>query len=145
MAIRRIFRTVGDRWARARSSWNTRSISPLPFVRTLLEQGADANYQDHAGFPSLIAALSSARADRYQLVELLLAFGADIQTRGVNDWTPLHYAGANDDLEAIELLLTHAADPKARTRIDGCTTPLEEAEHLGGAAAARALQRFVPR
>jgi uncharacterized protein len=118
--------------------------SPLPFVWTLLEQGADPNYQDHAGFPSLIAALSSARAHRHQVVELLLAFGADIQGRGVNDWTPLHYAGANDDLEAIDLLLAHGADPTARTRIDDCATPLEEAEHLGRAAAARALQRSCP-
>jgi ankyrin repeat protein len=119
--------------------------SPLPFVRTLLEQGADPNYQDPAGFPALIAALSSARADRYQLVELLLASGADIQQRGVNDWTPLHYAAANDDLEGIALLLARGADPTARTRIDDGPTPLEEAKHLGHAAAARALQRFVPR
>ncbi len=32
--------------------------SPLPFIRTLLEIGADANPVDHAGFPPLIAALS---------------------------------------------------------------------------------------
>jgi len=29
--------------------------SPMSFVRTLLELGADPNYEDHAGFPSLIA------------------------------------------------------------------------------------------
>ncbi len=27
--------------------------SPLPFIRQLLELGADPNYGDHAGFPSL--------------------------------------------------------------------------------------------
>src|SRR6266851_3944939 len=32
--------------------------SPLSFVRLLLERGADPNYAAHAGFPSLIAALS---------------------------------------------------------------------------------------
>ena len=31
--------------------------SPLPFIRTLLEIGADPNPTDHAGFPPLIAAL----------------------------------------------------------------------------------------
>jgi hypothetical protein len=37
--------------------------SPLPFIRTLLEIGADPNPQDHIGFPPLIAALSCARSD----------------------------------------------------------------------------------
>src|SRR5207344_2266766 len=36
--------------------------SPLPFIRTLLEIGADPNPVDHAGFPPLIAALSCNRA-----------------------------------------------------------------------------------
>ena len=35
--------------------------SPLPFIRTLLEIGADPNPVDHAGFPPLIAALSCSR------------------------------------------------------------------------------------
>lgn len=118
--------------------------APLPFIGGLLEQGADPNYQDHAGFPSLIAALSSARADRYEIVRLLLSFGPDIQQRGVNDWTPLHYAAANNDVEGIEILLAHGADPTARTRIDDCATPLKEAEHLGRAAAARTLRRIAP-
>jgi ankyrin repeat protein len=118
---------------------------PLPFIRTLLELGADPNYQGHAGFPSLIAALASARADRYEIVALLLGFGAHIQDRGVNDWTPLHYAAANDDLEGVELLLAHGADPSARTRIDDYATPLEEAERLGRTAAARILRKLMPR
>jgi uncharacterized protein len=114
--------------------------SPLAFIRTLLELGADPNYQDHAGFPALIAALSSARADKYELIELLLASGADIQERGVNDWTPLHYAAATDDVKGIELLLAHGADPTAGTRIDHCATPLEEAERLGRGGAVRVLR-----
>jgi ankyrin repeat protein len=118
--------------------------SALPSVRALLELGADPNYQDHAGFPSLIAALSSARADRYQVIELLLSFGADIQQRGVNDYTPLHYAATTDDLRAIELLLAHGADPGARTRIDHHATPLEEAQILGRSKAVQALRTLIP-
>ena len=119
--------------------------SPLAFIRTLLDLGADPNYGDHAGFPALIATLSSARAERYEIIELLLAFGADIQERGINGWTPLHYAAATDDAEGIELLLAHGADPSARTSIDDHATPLQEAEHLGRTAAARALRRLAPR
>ena len=106
--------------------------SPLGFIRRLLELGADPNYEDHAGFPSLIAALSCGeRPDVYDILELLLAHGADIQQRGFNDYTPLHYAVGQQDMTAVKLLLRHGADPAARTRIDDCATPLEEAEILG--------------
>ena len=106
--------------------------SPLGFIRRLLELGADPNYEDHAGFPSLIAALSCGeRPDMCDIVELLLSHGADIQQRGFNDYTPLHYAVAQQDMKAVDLLLRHGADPEARTRIDDCATPLEEAEILG--------------
>jgi len=116
--------------------------SPLAFIRRLLELGADPNYEDHAGFPSLIAALSCGdRRDMYEILELLLAHGADIQQRGFNDYTPLHTAVGQQDLKAIELLLKHGADPKARTRIDECATPLEEAEILGLADAVAALKK----
>jgi uncharacterized protein len=116
---------------------------PLPFVRELLELGADPNCQDQAGFPALLAALSTDRPDRSQLIELLLGAGADIEARGLNDWTPLHYAAAADDLEANELLLAHGADPNVRTRIDHCATLLGEAEILGRTEAARSLRKLA--
>jgi uncharacterized protein len=102
--------------------------SPLPFIRALLELGADPNYADSPGFPSLIAALSTGRADKIEILQLLLTFGADVRQRGVNGYTPLHYAAAKDDPMAIELLLAHGADPTAKTYVDDDTTPLEEAE-----------------
>src|SRR5512135_1862683 len=59
--------------------------SPLPFIRTLLEIGADPNPAHHAGFPPLIAVLScsglhpgaAARQDVIEIIELLLGFKAD--------------------------------------------------------------------
>lgn len=116
--------------------------SPLPFIQQLLELGADANYGDHAGFPSLIAALSCQdRRDRYAILELLLRFGADVQQRGHNDYTPLHYAAGLEDIPAMELLIAHGADPDARTRIDERATPLEESELLGLDRAAAFLRK----
>ena len=117
--------------------------SPLPFIRTLLELGADVNYTDPAGFPSLMAALSTKRADKLQLLALLLSFGADLRQRGNNDYTPLHYAAALDEPETVELLLAHGADPDARTNIDDYATPLEEAQNLGRAKAVQALRKFI--
>lgn len=115
--------------------------SPVAFIRALLERGADPNYADAGGFPSLMAALSSERADKYEILGLLLEYGAAVRQRGINDYTPLHYAAARDDAKAVELLLVHGADPDARTRIDEFATPLEEAEHLGCTEAARVLRR----
>lgn len=115
--------------------------SPLAFVQTLLELGADPNYQDPAGFPSLIAALSTERSDKLEMLKLLLSFGASVEQRGVNDHTPLHYAASLDDPGAVELLLAHGADPSARTNIDDYETPLKLAARCGKAEAARALRR----
>jgi uncharacterized protein len=105
--------------------------SPLAFVEQLIEAGSNVNYEDEAGFPALIAALSTDRVDRLQLVEILIQHGADLHRRGVNDWTPLHYAVSRSDLDAIRLLLESGADPTLRTRIDDFTSPLEEAEAAG--------------
>lgn len=54
-----------------------------------------------------------------------------MQQRGLNDWTPLHYAVSLDDAEAVEVLLAHGADVDARTRIDDCDTPVQLAESCG--------------
>jgi len=105
--------------------------SPLPFIIQLIEAGANVNYPAAAGFPSLIAALSSDRLNRLTVLGLLLDNGADVAQRGINDWTPLHYAVAQRDLPAVELLLAFGADPMARTAIDDCTTPYEDAVATG--------------
>ena len=63
--------------------------SPVPFIKQLLQLGANTNYKNHAGFPSLIAVLSSDRTDKPALVELLLSFGAPIQQVGHDGYTPL--------------------------------------------------------
>jgi len=110
--------------------------SPVPFIRTLLEIGADPNPADHAGFPPLIAALSCSwpgpgapgRPDVPEILKLLLTFKSDPNQRGINDYTPLHMAVSEHNLRAVELLLQAGADPRLRTRIDDCETPREMAE-----------------
>jgi ankyrin repeat protein len=120
----------------------------LATVRELLAAGADPNFQPlDDGFPSLIDVLHHRLSDRPELphhddghdvLALLLAHGADVHRRGINDWTALHFAAAADDPVAVRMLLDAGADPDARTRIDDFETPLEIAER----GAPRALDVF---
>jgi len=113
--------------------------SPLPFIRRLLEIGADPNAPAEDGFPPLIAALSClrgvpgsiTRTDVHDVVRLLLSAGADPNQRGINDYTALHMAVAERDALAVQILLYAGADPELRTRIDDCETPLEVAVAAG--------------
>jgi hypothetical protein len=110
--------------------------SPLDFIRTLLEIGADPNAPADDGFPPLIAALCCARvvpgttrrADVDDILRLLLSFGADPNQRGINDYTALHMAVAERQPLATQILLDAGADPALRTRIDECETPLDMAK-----------------
>ena len=123
--------------------------SPLAFIRTLLELGADPNIPVDDGFPPRIAAMSCIRAapgattrtDVDDVIRLLLAFGADPNQRGINDYTPLHMAVAERSPLAVQILLDGGADPQSRTRIDECETPLQTAEAAGFADIAATLAR----
>jgi len=124
--------------------------SPLPFIRTLLAIGADPNPAVDDGFPPLIAALSCSqpqpgspgRSDTLDVIKLLLTFDADPNQRGINDYTPLHMAVGECHLPAIEALLEAGADPRLRTRIDDCETPLEMAESAGLVEIAKLLAAY---
>lgn len=127
--------------------------SPLSFVKELLAVGANPDGPIDDGFPPLIAALSCAspapgatvRNDVTELLELLLAKGADIGQRGFNDCTPLHMAAGLGDLSIVELLLRHGADPNQIIRIDDMETPLEIAERAGHRSVADRLQSLTTR
>jgi uncharacterized protein len=123
--------------------------SPLPFIRRLLEIGADPNAPVDDGFPPLIAALSCSREvmgakprrDVDDIIRLLLSFGTDPNQRGINDYTALHMAVAEGNPLAVQRLLDAGADPELRTRIDDCETPLEMARSGNRADIASILER----
>jgi len=124
--------------------------SPLDFIRVLLEIGADPDVDDGDGFPPLIAALSclrpvpgsTGRGDVPEVLRLLLAFGADPNQRGINDYTPLHMAVGEGHLPSVLLLLEAGADPRLRTRLDDYETPRELAENMGLAPIAALLVEY---
>lgn len=115
-------------------------LSPLRFIRQLLDLGADPNFEALDGFPSLIEVLDVDRPDRLDVMALLLRYGARTDQRGVNGWTPLHYAVVRRNLAAVKLLLGHGADPHARTRIDDCASALEDARAAGFSEAVALMQ-----
>jgi len=123
--------------------------SPLAFIRTLLDVGADPNRPADDGFPPLIAALSCTRTapgatactDVDEILRLLLSRGADPNQRGINDYTPLHMAVAERNAAAVQILLDAGADSQQRTRIDACETPLEMADASGLDVIAAMLRR----
>jgi ankyrin repeat protein len=126
--------------------------SPVAFIAELLDLGADPNWPADDGFSPLIAALtcattpgSPARPDVREIVELLLTRGSDVQQRGLNDYTPLHWAAGNGDLAMVDLLLAHGADPNEITRIDDMETPLEVASVAGQSAIVERLRPLTTR
>ena len=96
--------------------------SPLAFIWTLQEVGADPKAPVSDGFPPLIAALSCTRAapggvtrsDVEDILRLLLSFGADPNQRGINDYTPLHMAVGENNPLSIQILLDGGADQSPR-------------------------------
>jgi hypothetical protein len=123
--------------------------SPLAFIRTLLEIGADPNAPVDDGFPPLIAALSRSRdvpgakprRDVDAIIRLLLSSGTDPNQRGINDYTALHMAVAEGNALAVQRLLDAGADPGLRTCIDECETPLEMARSGNRADIVAILER----
>lgn len=108
-----------------------------PVIRTpepQIAQGADVNTKDEEDLTSLHLA---ARQGRKDVVELLLADGANINARlvGWPGWTPLHEAATANHKEVAKLLITKGADTNANCaragggRFGG--TPLHEAVFEG--------------
>jgi ankyrin repeat protein len=121
---------------------NAIDIGPLAVVKWMLESGSPVDFEDDEGFPALHSAIDRDKPDRLEVFELLCAAGADVNARGINDWTPLHRAAARNDVEVLKILFRHGADPRVRTRIDDYATPLEEARILEQADAVRLLEQF---
>jgi ankyrin repeat protein len=100
----------------------------------MLKSGTDPNYP-HNGFPSIATALGThimdGRRDHLDIVRLLIAYGADINARDVQNWTPLHYAVRTRNLGAVELLLAAGADATLHDLTDLKSTPVDLARMLG--------------
>jgi ankyrin repeat protein len=92
---------------------------PIPIDRTELHRAAEAGMKD--------------------MVELLLAKGADANFKDRDRCTPLHYAVRRGHKDVVELLIAHGADVNAKD-IRG-ETPLRKAERFGDKAMVELLRQ----
>jgi ankyrin repeat protein len=83
----------------------------LQTVRSLLAKHPDLKDARREGGWTLL----HVAGDNRELVEYLIASGADIKARSDGQWTPLHNQAYKGNLDAVELLLAHGADIEART------------------------------
>lgn len=75
-------------------------------------------------------------------IELLLLDGIDVNDRGQDGQTLLHWAAIRGHLDAAELLLKNGADPRLKDRFD--KTPLQWAEERGHKDVVSVLRRHSP-
>jgi ankyrin repeat protein len=79
-------------------------------ARALIEAGADVSVRSENSF-WVLPLHSAASGGHAEIVEILLASGAESDPRQRHGWTPLHAAAQNGDLRTLEALLAAGADP----------------------------------
>lgn len=80
---------------------------------------------------------AAAKRNCLEIVKVLVTGGADVNLTDTNGWTALHYAANNNNISAINYLLSKKANPNI-TAQDGMT-PLQLAIRSGYSACAEAL------
>jgi hypothetical protein len=102
--------TYIDKDKRQKYNWLNYAIKSQCYEtsKLLLSFGADPNQEGADGQPALLV------TDNSRIAALLLSYGANVDTRGPNDRTPLHWAvSRNKNYGLAELLLVCGADTDA--------------------------------
>lgn len=93
----------------------------FPIVKFLLEKGADPNIASKNAF-NVYPIHSSCAISSYEITEILLRYGANVNVKQMESFTPLHETAMNGQTKLTELLLENGADVNAKT--DDGKTPL---------------------
>jgi len=97
-------------------------------IKQALNDGAKADARNVDFWTPLIAAAADSQ-DKSEIAELLIAKGADVNSKDAFGWTPLHESANSGNKEITELLISKGAEVNAK-RKDG-TTPLDWAAMSG--------------
>lgn len=85
-------------------------------VEMLLRKGnADPNIGDFDKRTPLHAAVGKA-ARSYDIIEILVSWGADVNAKDQYGYTPLHMAALNELSQCVETLIYHGADVTAKSK-----------------------------
>jgi ankyrin repeat protein len=88
----------------------------LKVARVLLEHGANFDLTDNMGKTPLYLLFDGGGNQATQLAQYLLEYGADVNTRTMNGWTPLHKASFRGWIEISRILLDHGANVNAENQ-----------------------------
>jgi ankyrin repeat protein len=99
----------------------------LEMVQVLLEFEVDVDTKNRVGHTPLFYASAHGHRNDARVARLLIARGADPNSRDVKGSTPLHQASMYGRIEIVRLLIEHGADVEVR---DDCgKTPLDVARN----------------
>lgn len=85
-------------------------------VELLLRKGnADPNIGDFDKRTALHAAVGKA-ARSYDIIEILVSYGAEVNAKDQYGYTPLHMAALNELSQCVEVLIYHGADVTAKSK-----------------------------
>src|SRR4051794_7158931 len=92
--------------------WITNAIDcgNTKVVRWMLKKGAPVIFRNDEGYTVLHSAIERQTPDKYEIMQVLIDGGADVNAHGVNDWTPAHMAAVRNDVEALRILYDAGAD-----------------------------------
>ena len=85
-------------------------------VAQLIQEGLDVNYKEHDKTPLVILAVQTQQAE---VLEQLLAAGANPEAAASNGDKALHVATTNGDTEALKILINHRADVNSKANGTG--------------------------
>ena len=112
-------------------------------VSWILAKGAPCSFIDDIGYTPLHLCIETVSPHKYRILALLVGSGAELDKKGLNDWTPLHLAAVRNDIRSTALLLGAGADPNIKTKIDLYATPAVEARALGATATADFIEGWI--
>ncbi|RKP11542.1 ankyrin repeat-containing domain protein, partial [Piptocephalis cylindrospora] len=113
-------------------------VGAIPIAQGLIKAGASLEVVNSQGKTPLHESLSG----EYDMLQFLLAQGAEVDAPKRGDWTCLHVAAGKGSLAVLRSLLAYGADPLQRTR-DG-RSPLHLAAAEGHLEVARILLSSAP-
>ena len=138
-----------DSWLGRRWIINAIDSGSAEVVKWMIEKGVPLVFRDDEGYTVLHACIERFDQDKtgsmHDCLRALIAADADVDLKGINDWTPLHMAVTRGDLGSIRILLEAGADRTIKTTIDDYESADDMAVRPQYAKAFKLFREIPPR